>query len=248
MKDTSGATITPKELKELRRVFEELCFFADKAPKKQRLEEISRTLLGMKRPHIEFSMNSINNETEQIELLEKEQSRLEEELKEINIKTEQCIRPQDAGIAMKALGKRMKKREIDDLIWEIDEKIDGVIDWEEFNLMFKRNVRDVSGLEPSGFYNMVQFMIYDHDGNGMVSIDETMNMLYARVGRSKMEEAITKLFGGADGAPIKEVGHQGGEINFERFWKVSEDEQMKMFNASELGRALAEKKKKKGGI
>lgn len=248
MKETSGATITSKELKELRRVFDELCFFADKAPKKHRLEEISRTL---KRPHFEFSMTTSSNEKEvkeQIDLLEKEKARLEEELKEINSKTEQYIRPQDAGIAMKALGKRMKKREIDELIWEIDEKIDGVIDWEEFNLMFERNVRDVSGLEPSGFYNMVQFMIYDRDGNGMVSIDETMNMLYARVGRSKMEEAITKLFGGADGAPIKEVGHQGGEINFERFWKVSEAEQMKMFNASELGRALAEKKKKKGGV
>ena len=61
----------------------------------------------------------------------------------------------------------------------------------------------------------------------MVSIDETMNMLYARVGREQMETTITKLFGGDDGAPIKEVGHQGGEINFERYWKVVQKEQQK---------------------
>lgn len=243
MKDNFVATITAKELKELRRVFDELCFFADKAPKKQRLEEIHQKLAEIKRPKDEFS----TVESQKIASLTEEKIRLNEEIKEIKSKPEQYIRAPDAGIAMKVLGKRMKKREIDELIWEIDEKIDGVIDWEEFNLMFERNVRDVSGLEPSGFYYMVQFMIYDRDGNGMVSIDETMNMLYARVGRSKMEESITKLFGGADGAPIKEVGHQGGEINFERFWIVSEDEQMKMFNASELGRALAEKRKKKDG-
>ena len=86
-------------------------------------------------------------------------------------------------------------------------------------------------------------MIYDRDGNGKVSIDETMNMLYARLGRAKMETTIAKLFGGEDGAPIVEVGQQGGEIDFERYWAVSENEQMKMFEASELGRNLAEKKK-----
>ena len=223
-------------------MFEGLCYFSDKVPKKQRLEEIDHKIEEIKR-----LSDGLPVESQDIASLEEEKNRLNEELKEINSKPEQYIRAQDAGIAMKVLGKRMKKREIDELIWEIDEKIDGVIDWEEFNLMFERNVRDVSGLEPSGFYYMVQFMIYDRDGNGLVSIDETMNMLYARVGRSKMEEAITKLFGGEDGAPIKEVGHQGGEINFERFWKVSEDEQMKMFHDSELGQALAEKRKKKDG-
>ena len=29
-------------------------------------------------------------------------------------------------------------------------------------------------------YNMVQFMLYDVDNNVKVSVDETMNMLYAR--------------------------------------------------------------------
>jgi len=130
------------------------------------------------------------------------------------------------------------------MMWEVDEKLDGVVDWEEFRLMFERNVRDTSGLEPASFYHMVQFMIYDTDGNGMVSIDETMNMLYARLGRESMEAIITKLFGGDDGAPIKEVGHQGGEIDFSRYWDVVQKEQVKMFNESELGLTLAEKKQK----
>ena len=79
----------------------------------------------------------------------------------------------------------------------------------------------------------------------MVSIDETMNMLYARVGREQMETTITKLFGGDDGAPIKEVGHQGGEIDFERYWEVVIREHQKKFQESDLGKVVAEKKERK---
>ena len=92
---------------------------------------------------------------------------------------------------------------------------------------------------------MIQFMIYDRDNNGMVSIDETMNMLYARVGRDQMESTITKLFGGDDCAPIKEVGSQGGEIDFSRYWEVVVREQQKRFGESDLGKVLSEKKQKK---
>lgn len=240
-----GPAITSKELKELKRVYEELCFFADKAPKKERLKEIDNELSEIRRPGNGYNSGSQQDTSFVVAKLDKERHKLIEDVRKIESKAEQYIRPQDTGVAMKWLGKRMTKREIHDIMWEVDEKIDGVIDWEEFSLMFERNVKDTSGLEPANFYQMVQFMIYDRDGNGKVSIDETMNMLYARLGRSKMETTITKLFGGEDGAPIVEVGQQGGEIDFERFWVVSENEQMKMFEASELGRNLAEKRKAK---
>lgn len=263
--------IAPKEMRELKRVYDQLCFFADKAHAMERLNEIRDTLAEYRRPithstrlrSFVLSPNSSkdgennpssSNRRSSCEpedhasvaaALEREQKELEKSLSEVHNRSVQHIRPQDTAAALKSLGKKTTKKEVQDIMWEVDEKLDGVIDWDEFYLNFERNIRDKSGLEPASFYHMIQFMIYDRDNNGMVSIDETMNMLYARVGRDQMESTITKLFGGDDGAPIKEVGSQGGEIDFSRYWEVVVREQSQRFNESELGKILSEKKKKK---
>ncbi len=72
------------------------------------------------------------------------------------------------------------KAEVHDMIWEVDENLDQCVDWEEIQLMFLRNANDLTGLEPSKLYNMVQFMMYDISNSGTVSVDEAMNMLYSR--------------------------------------------------------------------
>ncbi len=38
-------------------------------------------------------------------------------------------------------------------------------------------------------------MIYDQDCSGSVTVDETIEMLYTRYGKNKLEEKIVKLFG-----------------------------------------------------
>lgn len=58
--------------------------------------------------------------------------------------------------------------------------LNGRVDWTEFKLMFIRNLNDRTGLEPSRFFHLAQFMIYDVNNNGMVSVDETMNSLFNR--------------------------------------------------------------------
>lgn len=242
---TSNDTIGmgPKEMKELRRVFNSLCFFSKKNQINQQLALIRKNLAENPR-----EINAVTSKTRALHKKDnskEEETKLEKELLAIRSRPDQHIRPQDIAAALKSLGRKVTKREVLDMMWEVDEKLDGVINWDEFCLMFERNIRDSTGLEPAGFYHMVQFMIYDRDENGLVSLDETMHMLYARIGREKMESTITKLFGGDDGAPIVEQGHQGGEINFTRYWEVVDREQKKMFSESELGRTLAEKKNKR---
>lgn len=254
--------LAPKEMKELKRVYEQLCYFADKSHALQRLKDIQAALdehqqslaSSMRRRGMyddsftddeqggggsrSLQNDRRNQEDQDVKIadLQKEQKELKKKLADIRSRTVQHIRPQDTAAALKSLGKRITKREVQDMMWEVDEKLDGVIDWDEFHLNFERNIRDDSGLEPASFHHMVQFMIYDCDNNGFVSIDETMNMLYARVGREQMETTITNLFGGDDGAPIKEVGHQGGEIDFQRYWEVAVREQTK-----KLDNAVSEK-------
>jgi hypothetical protein len=60
-----------------------------------------------------------------------------------------------------------------------------------------------------------------------------------------MEHAISKLFGSEDGTPIQEVGQQGGEIEFQRYWTVVEREQLKVFHENESTKNPVDNKKKK---
>lgn len=82
------------------------------------------------------------------------------------------------------------QREVEDMIWEVDENLDGCVDLEEFQLMFKRNIADKTQLEPFQLFNVVQFCMYDKDFSGRVSVDETMHMLFARHGKEKLESEM----------------------------------------------------------
>jgi len=125
-------------------------------PKLDRLKELKSNINELRRPGFNnetgllmssSSTNAMNTNSNSLQgtvadKLEEELRQLTRELTDINAKSDQVIRPQDAAIAMKSLGKRMSKRENYDMVWEIDEKTEGVVDWEEYQLMFERNIRE----------------------------------------------------------------------------------------------------------
>lgn len=47
----------------------------------------------------------------------------------------------------------MPQKEIEDMIWEVDENLDGCVDWEEFHLMFQRNIKDRTGTSIYAVFN-----------------------------------------------------------------------------------------------
>jgi calmodulin len=121
------------------------------------------------------------------------------------------------------------------MVWEVDEDLDNRLTWTEFKLMFTRNILDKTGLEPSRMFNLTQFLIYDHNENGMVSKDETMNFLYVRYGAGAVEKKLRELFG----EDMKETGREGGEISYLHFIKALEKVQMNKFWGTNKGKNVA---------
>jgi len=228
--------ITPAEEIQLRRVYDLLCDYGAK-----------RQVLKVLRPKQDRAaqLRSKLDDDEGADLLvAAELQHLDEEAEELAIKLRtieaECdglISVTDLTEALKTLGKRVAKKDVEDMIWEVDEDLDCCVNWEEMLLMFQRNIRDKTGLEPSQLFNVVQFMIFDQDENGLVSVDETMNMLYARYGRVRMEAKLKELFGD----DMRETGTQGGEIDFLTYLRAVEKTQLMTFLNSAHGKAQVAK-------
>merc|ERR1719181_1057755 len=124
-------------------------------------------------------------------------------IRKIEAKGNNKISAKDLAELLKDLGNPMTKEAVKEMIWEVDEDLDEHVSWDEFSTMYQRSVHDKTGLEPSALYNVAQFMLYDKDFNGRVSMDETMMMLYQRFGKMRLEQELQKLFGSdlnADGS------------------------------------------------
>jgi hypothetical protein len=48
------------------------------------------------------------------------------------------------------------------MIWEVDENLDGCVDWDEFELLYERKLNDTTGLEPSSLFTIVQVTVACH--------------------------------------------------------------------------------------
>lgn len=198
-----------QEEKDVRRVFE---FLAGNAMRKQRdskksqLEQQKQQNTG---PELELEIAALENEISQMNAVEEV----------VNVK--------DLDNALRTLGRVCTRKQLEYMIWEIDENLDGVVDWDEFKIMYHRNVNDETGLEPFELFNIVQFMTYlpslriDKEFKPQITEDDTMSTLFARYGndqrygRVHVEQIMTKLFGD------KLRAHKGeGVLSLDDYLKV----------------------------
>ena len=61
--------------------------------------------------------------------------------------------------------------------------------------MYKRCISDKTDLEPRKLFNLVQFLMYDKKFKGRVTIEETLQILFVRHGRAKLDDEIRAIFG-----------------------------------------------------
>lgn len=195
--DQTSKGISQNEEKELLRVYNTLCSYHPKSklfvrlqPKRARRD---RLVAYKKAPdnivvtNKEGEVMSPEEVDAEYEVLRLEIAALEKEVSALDNDPQRRIRAVDLAECLRTLGKPTTKKDIEEIIWEVDESLDGVVDWDEFKLTYQRNLADTTGLEPCQLFNVIQFMIYDKDGSGKVTVDETMHMLYTRYGRDKLE-------------------------------------------------------------
>lgn len=217
--------ITSGEEKELRRVFDKLAAYYPKSKIRKVLDPLleRKTKIENHRKlpdtiKVTDQQGNIMTEADidaEYNELQDECSIHEKQLAEFDSNPSKKIKQQDLMEALRALGSKKSKKEVEDVIWEVDENLDSMVDWEEFRLMFQRNVTDKTGLEPFQLFNVVQFMMYDKDGSGKVTVDETMHMLYARYGKDRLESQMKALFG----EDLK-TSDGDGELSFEEYLKA----------------------------
>jgi Ca2+-binding EF-hand superfamily protein len=96
---------------------------------------------------------------------------------------------------LKDMEAKNNKAEVSLFIWEVDDDLDGYVSQDEFNIMYKRCISDATGLEPRKLFNLTQFLMYDRNFKGRVTVEETLQILYVRHGRQKLDEEIMHIFG-----------------------------------------------------
>lgn len=144
------------EFKELKRVFDFLCDFSPKHKLTNELKpklEVKSKILSYKQNPGAVKLVDEHGEPLPPEDIDQELRRIDQECQEIQAKidaiknrTDKKVKPKDLQEALAFLGKKTHKREIEDMIWEVDENLDGCVDWEEFQLMFQRNIKDTTGM------------------------------------------------------------------------------------------------------
>lgn len=55
-----------------------------------------------------------------------------------------------------------------------------------------------TGYEPRRLFNVVEFVMNDKDGSGEVSLEEAMQIMYLRYGRSLLDSQLEEIFGTSD--------------------------------------------------
>jgi hypothetical protein len=143
---TKPMPITVQEEKEIHQAFERLCDYPLKVRLHQEKVDIDAWIEADKGKSHQYGY------VEPVAFVKKSLLRKEEigfELEALKTKPDMKVCSTDVREMFKFLNYKTTIKEIDEMIWEVDENLDGCLDWGEFRLMFNRNVTDQSGLEPN---------------------------------------------------------------------------------------------------
>ena len=84
------------------------------------------------------------------------------------------------------------KDELDNMIWEADENLDGYVSEDEFENMYKKCISDENEEEGKKLFYLIQFLMYDKDGKHEITVEDTLEILCARY-QNNVDQALDAI-------------------------------------------------------
>ncbi len=145
--------ITALEENRLLKVFEMLCDYSEKQKIDKEIQDLRAWLVGNQNKmnaqisagqSITAASMGLSNQAsiDKIDSLQRQKNALE-------TRADKKITCNDVFQKLKELNQKVNRKDVEEMIWEVDENLDGCLDWSEFRLMFNRNIMDRTGLEPN---------------------------------------------------------------------------------------------------
>ena len=85
------------------------------------------------------------------------------------------------------------KDELDNMIWEVDENLDGYVSEDEFENMYKKCITDEKEQESKKLFYLAQFLMYDKDDKHEITVEDTLEILCARH-QNNVDAALDDIF------------------------------------------------------
>ena len=94
---------------------------------------------------------------------------------------------------IRKLCKEFAKDELDNIIWEVDENLDGYVSEDEFENMYKKCITDENEEEGKKLFYLTQFLMYDKDQKHEITVEDTLEILCARH-QNNVDQALDAIF------------------------------------------------------
>ena len=124
--------------------------------------------------------------------------------------------PQKKKFSQKALRKIIRKLcnefakdELDNMIWEVDENLDGYVSEDEFENMYKKCITDENEEESKKLFYLTQFLMYDKDQKHEITVEDTLEILCARH-QNNVDQVLDAIF------DIEKVDEKGKKRKIKR--------------------------------
>ena len=118
--------------------------------------------------------------------------------------------------------KKYPPEEIEQMIWEVDEDMDGKVSKYEMEKMYKRCIVDKEELEPKKLFYFILFLMFDKENKRSINEEDTLEILRVRHRSDKeFNDSINEIFN-PNGIKKKNVDDDE-RLNYEDFVKIMMD-------------------------